>query len=259
MNEPQLYVMREKNKKVFCIYRGEAGATFFHFHSHLELYLVEEGEVDVWVNEHYKRMRSGELAVSLSYDAHRYDAVGEAKCTVLIVPMENYKEFFRGKNIRNPFVTNPVMFEGISKCCERIAEQQNSLITDGCVSVALGFLFQNMDMIEPRSLSEINNITQVLLYLDEHFKDDITLLSTASELGFNASYLSRNFKETLGIGFNQYVAMRRLREAVLLLEKGKSVDCCVCESGFHSVRTFYRAFKSEFGCTPKQYLGHMQK
>jgi len=258
MNNPQLHIKREKNNKLWCNYRGKAGTTFFHFHSLLELYLVEEGEVDVWVNEHYRRMRSGELAVSLSYDAHRYEVVGDAKCTVLIVPLDNYKQF-NNKKISNPFVNNPVLFKGISKCCEMIAEQKNSLITDGCVSVALGLLLQNMEMTETPSLSEINNITQVLLYLNEHFKDDITLLSAASELGYNSSYLSRIFKETLGIGINQYIAMLRLREAVLLLEKGKPINYCVYESGFRSVRTFYRVFESEFGCTPKQYLGHMQE
>ena len=70
-----------------------------------------------------------------------------------------------------------------------IADQKNSLITDGCVSVALGLLLQNIDLTETPALTERDSITQVLLYLNDHFKDDITLLSTATELGFNASYL----------------------------------------------------------------------
>lgn len=258
MDNPQLYVKREKDNKVYYGYKGKAGSTFFHFHSLLELYLVDEGEVDVWVNEHYKRMKSGEMAVILSYDAHRYEPVGDAKCTVLIVPLSNYKEF-NGKKLGTPFVDNSMLYEGISKCCEMIAEQKNSLITDGCISVALGLLLQNIELTETPALTERDSITRVLLYLNAHFKDNITLLSTASELGFNASYLSRYFKEILGIGFNRYVAMLRLREAVLLLKKGESISYCVYESGFRSVRTFYRVFESEFGCTPKQYLGHMKE
>lgn len=258
MDNPQLHVKREKNNKIHCGYRGEATRTFFHFHSLLELYLVDEGEVDVWINEHYRRMRSGELAISLSYDAHRYEPVGEAKCTVLIAPVCNYKEF-NGKKLTSPFVDAPELFNGISKCCEMIVKQKNSLITDGCVSVALGLLLQSIDLTDTLMVSERDSITQALLYLNDHFRDDITLVSTASALGFNASYLSRNFKETLGIGFNQYVAMIRLREAVRLLEKGEPVSYCVYESGFRSERTFYRVFKSEFDCTPKQYVERMRE
>ena len=106
MDNPQLHVKRERNNKIYCGYRGKAVRTFFHFHSLLELYLVEEGEVDVWVNEHYRRMRCGEMAVSLSYDAHRYEPVDEARCTVLIVPACNYKEF-NGKKLMSPFIDAP--------------------------------------------------------------------------------------------------------------------------------------------------------
>lgn len=136
---------------------------------------------------------------------------------------------------------------------------KKSLIADGCVSVALGLLLPNIDLAKTPALPERDGITQVLLYLNDHFKDDITLISTVSELGFNASYLSRYFKGTLGIGFTQYVVMLRLREAMLLLEKGRSISYCVYESGFSSVRTFYRGFESEFGCTPKQYLEHKKE
>lgn len=73
---------------------------------------------------------------------------------------------------------------------------KKSLIADGCVSVALGLLLPNIDLAKTPALPERDGITQVLLYLNDHFKDDVTLISTVSELGFNASYLSRYFKGT---------------------------------------------------------------
>jgi len=252
-NHPQLHVLREKNSRVFCGYKKRAGATFFHFHSHIELFLVDEGEVDVWVNKHYRRLRRGEMAISLSCDAHRYEPLGEAVATCLIVPVERCADFGSQK-LSSPFADSPELYAGISRCCAMIAEQTNTLIRDGCVSVALGLLLQNMDLTGAPAAAEETGITRVLLYLNDHFKDNVTLSSAASALGFNASYLSRKFGETLGIGFNQYVSMLRLREAVRLLERGAPVSFCVYESGFRSARTFYRVFESEFGCTPKQYL-----
>ena len=34
----------------------------------------------------------------------------------------------------------------------------------------------------------------------------------------------------------------------------KSITECAFESGFQSLRTFYRAFEAEFGCSPRTFL-----
>jgi AraC-like DNA-binding protein len=63
------------------------------------------------------------------------------------------------------------------------------------------------------------------------------------------------FRSAFGISFVEYLTMLRLREAILLLRSGKkSVTECAMESGFGSMRSFYRAFSEEFGVTPKEYL-----
>ena len=86
-------------------------------------------------------------------------------------------------------------------------------------------------------------------------KKDLTLSSLASKFGYNPSYLSRYFKSCFSIGINNYITKMRLREAVLLMkDHSNNVTYCAYESGFNSLRTFYRAFYSEFQCTPKEYL-----
>lgn len=48
--------------------------------------------------------------------------------------------------------------------------------------------------------------------------------------------------------------MVRLKNALMLMHEGKhTLTYCALESGFNSVRTFYRAFSEEFDCTPKEY------
>jgi AraC-like DNA-binding protein len=46
----------------------------------------------------------------------------------------------------------------------------------------------------------------------------------------------------------------RLRNAIMLMNEGESITYCILESGFSSANTFYRTFKSEFGCSPKEYI-----
>lgn len=249
---PKLLVNRERTNDVYCSFSVRPGSTAFHFHSHIELYLVEEGEVNVWINQKYHRLHAGELAVSLSYDAHQYEPVGDSSVSYLIVPAGLCPEL-NGKRIEDPFICEPGLFNGIQKCCEVISQHRNPLLTDGCIKVVFGLLLETLPISQREILPEPGQITSVLLYLHDHFKSCITLASTASALGFNPDYLSRCFKSSLGIGFSQYLTMLRLREAVFLLSHGKPVDYCAFESGFNSTRTFYRAFFKEFGCTPREY------
>lgn len=252
---PKLNVQREQQNEIICGYREPMASTPFHFHSHMELYLVEEGTVDVWVNQRQKRLRSGEMAVIMSYDAHRYEPIIEGKTAYLIIPVNLCGEF-NGKHIDDPFINDPVLLNDILKCCEVISQRRNRLLTAGCIQVVFGLLLEKLQFTQRRSPTEASSMTHSLLYLHDHFKDNLSLSAAASALGFTPSYLSHLFKESLGIGFHQYLTMLRLREAALLLSRGYAVNYSAYESGFHSTRTFYRAFYHEFGCTPKEYVKH---
>jgi AraC-like DNA-binding protein len=52
----------------------------------------------------------------------------------------------------------------------------------------------------------------------------------------------------------RYVNVVRLKNAVLLMrQKKQTVTQIAMDCGFSSTRTFYRAFRQEFGCSPKDY------
>ena len=188
----------------------------------------------------------------LSYDAHRYEPVGKAKISCLILPASTCTEF-TGKSLADPFIDDSELFEKIITCTDTISQNRNEYITNGCVSIILGLIKENVDMRERERAVHTDSMSEILLYINEHFKESITLGSVSAELGYNPSYLSRIFRQSLGVGFNSYVTMLRLRNAAILLEKSESASICAYESGFNSIRTFYRAFSNEFGCTPKEY------
>ena len=74
-------------------------------------------------------------------------------------------------------------------------------------------------------------------------------------MGRNASCISGLFKSSIGVGILRYVNLLRLKNAITLLhEKNRSTESAAEASGFRSVRTFYRAFREAFGCSPKEYL-----
>lgn len=98
-------------------------------------------------------------------------------------------------------------------------------------------------------------IRQVLKHIDTAFhKADLSLSSIANETGYNASYLTRLFKDETGRSFVKYVNDVRIREArQLLRETGLTVAEIAIKVGFWDVKYFSRFFRREVGLSPSEY------
>lgn len=227
-----------------------------HFHSNIELCLVLEGEIEVWINDQHRTLRQGELSVAWSYDAHAYRTPTHSVSLSTIIPPRLYHEFLpllANRHTRDSFVGDPVLFETIRSCVRAAAASDDELVRKGYVYVILGTLLSHMHPKAEAPPTDPQLSSGVLLYLNEHFREDLTLDSVAHALGYHPNYLSHIFKSTLHVGFHQYLTLLRLRDAVLLMkDEEKSITDCAFESGFQSLRTFYRAFQVEFGCTPRK-------
>ena len=255
--QAEFHLLREQaNHLEFC--RRQDPDVPMHFHSQIEIYLILSGEVEVWINDRHSILGPGDISVAFSYDAHSYRSVRPAECMYLIIPTDMCGEFrslFAGKAAGEPFIRDPAAFAAVRHAIETLLDGANELIARGCVYITLGTLYDCLSLQSSTEGQDPHASAQLLIYIGENFKNEITLSTLAAAFGYNPSYLSRYFKETFGIGFNRYVTMLRLREAVLLLKEGtKSVTACALESGFRSLRSFYRSFYEEFGCTPRAYL-----
>jgi AraC-like DNA-binding protein len=98
---------------------------------------------------------------------------------------------------------------------------------------------------------------EVMDYISANFTEPITLDSVAAECLTNRSFVSRTVNKRTGMNISKYVNNLRLSkflEMYLTESKRKSIESVAKEVGFSSTRTFYRAFRTEFGCTPNEYL-----
>lgn len=91
-------------------------------------------------------------------------------------------------------------------------------------------------------------------YLNDHYREDITLDDLAEKFYISRSYLTRIFKETTGITVVQYLTVVRIRQAARLLRETDSpiteiADLC----GFGNVTYFEKVFNRIRGMTPRQY------
>lgn len=257
----EFHLHREQTNKLTCKKITQPTASY-HFHSQIELLLIHSGEVEIWINERREILRSGDLSVALSFDPHSYCTLSPTQATCLIIPIDLCQAFAdgaRNKRLPSPFIRNQALFEELNRYCEEFLCGSNEIKRQGSIYMVLGALLEQMQPETEREAADPAPATRILFYINENFQKPLTLSTIASELGYNASYLSRCFKDFFHIGINRYITLMRLRKAVLLMRQKKNIATCAFESGFNSIRTFYRAFYEEFQCTPKEYINKEKK
>lgn len=248
---------RERNNRLFYKeYTNDKGIC--HFHSQIELYFVDDGQMEAVVNGSKRLLSKGEMSVALSYDSHAYRTPEASRSSVLIVPGYLCGEFLdavRGKRTVRPFITDRTVVQKLKEYVALLRQaDDNPVKQSGFLYVILGTVLENLVFEEAGRPIEPDLVSQILFYIEENYFEDLSLSSLAVRFGYEQSYLSKVFKDTLNIGFHQYLNMLRLKHALLLMEEGgRSITDCALDSGFGSMRTFYRVFTQEFGCTPKEY------
>lgn len=255
---PEFGITREEKNYLFYMeYQNDSG--IFHFHSQIELYFIDEGEMEVTVNDRKTILSAGEMSVSLGYDAHAYKTPRHSNSAVFIIPAFMCKDFLSavaGKKVSDPFIIDKTVVKKIREYVLQIeAHRENLILVSGLIYVILGTVMENISFEESDKPVDTDFASGLLFYINENYKSDMSLEVLSHKFGFTKSYISRYFKDCFGIGLNRYINILRLKNAILLLKEGKNnITYCAMESGFNSLRTFYRVFGEEFGCSPKDYI-----
>ena len=252
-----------KRESIKYVSRGKMhGSTVFpHFHSHIEIYLILSGELDVCINNVRKKLKEGELSIAFSYDVHSYTAPEDSEVYYLVIPTSYCGDFLpllSSKYFNSSFISDRNVYETVKTAIEHLIEQNpmpNKISRQGYIYLILGAIIDSLEKREESEEYVAPFSPELLIYISNHFKEDISVSTLATKFGYSKNYLSKTFQTTFGISFVKYLTMLRVKEAVSLLKKGEqSITACALESGFGSVRSFYRAFNEEYGCSPKEYL-----
>lgn len=97
-------------------------------------------------------------------------------------------------------------------------------------------------------------VNQLLLYINDHYTEEVTLTDASKELFVTPQHLSKIFKGEMGITFNKYLNNVRIDHAKdLLINTSTPIQEIAVKTGYHNLNNFYVQFKKITGETPSSF------
>ena len=98
-------------------------------------------------------------------------------------------------------------------------------------------------------------VEQIKAYIELHYADEnLSLQAVAEYMNMSVRYVSKKFKQYTDLFINDYILSFRMQKAAeLLLETDVSIEQIAIKIGITNSNYFYRLFKKQFGCTPRDF------
>ncbi|MCR2806873.1 AraC family transcriptional regulator [Paenibacillus soyae] len=237
-----------------------------HIHKHVEITFVLEGTIHITVNEEEHVLSEGDMVVIYPNQPHSYKTITSSRILLYFFDaafpgdftgdLTHYvpdRPMVRRQQLMEPV---PGMLNDLYRLYTADCDQR---LLKAYISVVLGHVLPLLSLKKLEYTRDLDSIQRILAYVDLHFLEPITLDLLAKELGLSKFHISRIFSDQLHTSFPDYVNNRRIALAqMLLLSTTNPVTEIAFESGFNSLRSFYRSFKKEYGISPNEYRRNVQ-
>ena len=262
--------MQNKTFEVFHYRDQKMEGLEVHHHNFYEVYLFLGGQVQFQVEAKIFSLEPGDLLLINPQELHK-PLIGQGSMyermvlwidrnylSSLCTENTDLSACFDGQtNLLRPGKVRGAQLQGLleSLAREYYDEQLGSAIC------AQGLLMQFLVELNRlarknmgKALAEPDLVSQVIAYIGNHYQENLTLESLAGQFYVSKFYLSHEFRERVGVSIHRYIIFRRLLQARDLMAAGIGPGQVYQNCGFGDYANFYRAFKAEYGISPREFV-----
>lgn len=245
-----------------------------HSHDFYELYFYISGNATYVVDGYIYELETNDIMLISPSNLHQLNNIDNQKSYERIVLWLNTKyinklstsstnllaAFNKANCINNHLFRNYIKNNEIKELLINLYELNNSkefareikqeIIIKKILIILAEYSIYNIH--KPQSESQ-KHMSNVIDYINSNLNKDLSLDKLAKACFISKYYLCHLFKSTMNVSLHRYIVKRRLIESKLLIEKNLPIHIVSEQCGFRDYTHFFRAFKQEYGITPKQY------
>ncbi|MBR2432741.1 MAG: helix-turn-helix domain-containing protein [Clostridia bacterium] len=234
-------------------------------HQFPEIVSILGGSVEITVDGVTEVARKGDIAVITPFRAHSFHTPEYCKIWIGVISSDFASDFISGENMhisgtRAVFTPSVSLSNYVTEHFPDQYETQTSLENDNVryrsIKALVYTVFEEYTRTVPQVSTKLNKsaLVSVLLYMSEHFCEDIDLSDLATALGYTSTYVSHCVSTIPNMNFRKLLNSLRVDHAknLLISKEFKMIDIAL-ECGYSSERTFYRALQEIVGMTPSEY------
>ncbi|MBQ7390045.1 MAG: AraC family transcriptional regulator [Clostridia bacterium] len=246
----------------FRIYENDS-ALVPHWHEHIEMMFLCEGECDFHVGGRSYTATPGDLMIVNTTEIHSFTVKKHISFYSLLL----FPSFFddvkdRGLKLESLVVSDERVCELFSDMCREYTEEQklSDVMLKSHAYALVGYLGRKYSNSNPESespstdLSRLARLHQVLEYIEENYSERITTKDLASSCFLSEEHFCRFFKGAVGKTVTEYINQYRVEKAsVLLANTEEPIGRVGASVGFDDLNYFSRIFKKIKGCSPNKF------
>lgn len=236
-----------------------------HIHKGIEVLGAMQDDTEITYNDQKIILKKGDCVFIPPLAKH--SILSNNEIMLLLIPIY-YLDFYT-KHTNNLFLTNPVInkdsnprlyqkfWDSLIGFKEINLNNELKVYTQiyTCLSLASDMLrFDTTPTSLCKQKDSLDIISQITEYVNENYKETITIENLSKRFGYNKCYLSDILHKELQLNFRDYINSIRLDNFLNYYNSKLTLEEQIDEFGFSNRQTFYRAFKKKYGISPTKYL-----
>ena len=232
-----------------------------HLHDAVEIVYLQEGSSLFMHGTEKTLLEAGDVFISFPNQIHGYENSRDTRLYLMILPVQPYLSAYR-KVLTEKLPVRPYLKKGrwqsepIERLLELALADKNTAgeeVMQGYFQAIVGKLLSQLPLQDAHTVAE-DALRSVLLYISGHYTEPLTRKQIAKAVGYNESYISHMFADTLKTTLPDYIHSLRMGDATkLLTQTDLPVSRIALDLGFGSLRNFNRVFLKWYNMTPTQY------